>query len=130
MFHLSTSIPSATSRLPSFEFHVSFQVYGNILTVVLLLYPWILIGGEVTTVRIMKAPTGVLHGYCSFANEKDALKAVEMWKKMGMSAIPIGSNHTSLGNSSSSSTAQQVDDVSVIKSGSKPTSATLKRWKS
>lgn len=92
-------------------------------------------GGEVTTVRIMKAPTGSLHGYCSFANEKDALKAADMWKKMGLSAIPIGANPSASSSSALSNSALGTDDL-LIKSGSKPSHSTsstsssgLRRWK-
>ena len=74
-------------------------------------------GGEVTTARIMKSSTGALHGYCSFALEKDAVKAMEAWRKTGLSVVLVG-------NAASASVAEPGSSSEKRKS-----MITGKRWK-
>lgn len=63
--------------------------------------------GEVMQVRIMRVPsTGVVNGYCSFATQNEALKAVEHFRKTGYVAISVQGGPTSTDKRSSAAANQ------------------------
>jgi hypothetical protein len=81
-------------------------------------------GGEVTMARIMKASNGVLNAYCSFSEEKDALKAMEQFKKQGMTVSVV--------NTASAESASASKTRAASSSGSAMSASATKskgRWR-